>query len=289
MKEILVSKKVSFSNALPFGLIAGPCVLESHELALTIAVTLQDICGRLKIPYVFKASFDKANRTSAQGTRGMAWKDAADIFRAIKRDVGCPVLTDVHWPEQCALVAQDVDVLQIPAFLCRQTDLIAAAVATGKIVQIKKGQFLSPQEMLEVARKAESFGAQGLLLCERGTSFGYNRLINDFKGISVMAQSQWPVIFDATHSVQCPGGLGGKSGGERQHVEALARAAVAVGVAGIFMETHPDPATSPSDGPNMVPLASMESLLATLKRLDGLSKSLDYQKFSQGSFHSFEP
>lgn len=288
MKRISISER-HFGNALPMGLIAGPCVLESYERSLLIAKTLQEICHDLHIPFIFKASFDKANRTSSQGFRGMEWKEAAEIFRAIKKEVGCPVLTDVHWPEQCAMVALDVDILQIPALLCRQTDLIEAAVATKKPVQIKKGQFLSPQEMLEVARKAQSFGAENLFLCERGTSFGYNRLVNDFKGLSTMAQSQWPIIFDATHSVQCPGSLGSKSGGENYHVEALARAAVAVGVAGIFIETHPDPKTSLSDGPNMVPLKFMASFLKNLKTLDQVAKQCVYQDFSQGPFVRMTP
>jgi 2-dehydro-3-deoxyphosphooctonate aldolase (KDO 8-P synthase) len=275
--------QLTVSNSLPFVLIAGPCVIEGPEITRFIACELADICTRLGIPLIFKASFDKANRTSSKGHRGVALQEALSLFQEIRHTTGCPVLTDVHAPDQCAMAAQGVDILQIPALLCRQTDLIEAAVRTGCPVLIKKGQFLSPAEMSQVVAKARAAGGQRLMVCERGTSFGYNTLVNDMKGLPVLASTGCPVIFDATHSVQKPGALGDKSGGERQFVECLARAAVAVGVAGIFMETHPDPDRALSDGPNMVPLGDMEALLISLKQIDDLSKSLKYVPFSMGT------
>jgi 2-dehydro-3-deoxyphosphooctonate aldolase (KDO 8-P synthase) len=282
MKTVQI-ENLKWSNALPMGLIAGPCVLESEELALQIARHLSGVCAELNVPFIFKASFDKANRTAISGARGMSWQQAAYIFQKIKKEIGCPILTDVHLPEQCAEVAQVADVLQIPALLCRQTDLILAAAVTGKALHIKKGQFLSPHEMASIVKKAESVGNQRLLICERGVCFGYNMLINDMRALPILAAVGYPVIFDATHSVQRPGLLGDKSGGERQFVEALARAAVAVGVAGLFMETHPDPDRALSDGPNMVPLAYVENLLRTIKNIDEVSKKFPYEAFSMSA------
>lgn len=274
--------QIEVSQSLPFVLIAGPCVIEGPELTKSIACKLAEICTRLEIPLIFKASFDKANRTSGKGHRGVPLQEAIPLFQEIRTITGCPVLTDVHAPDQCAMAARGVDVLQIPALLCRQTDLIEAAARTGRPILIKKGQFLSPAEMTQVVDKARAAGGDRLMVCERGTSFGYNTLVNDMKGLPVLASTRCPVIFDATHSVQKPGGLGHKSGGERQFVECLARAAVAIGVAGVFMETHPAPDQALSDGPNMVPLGDMETLLASLKSLDHLSKSLKYAPFSMG-------
>lgn len=262
---------VVLGNDLPMALIAGPCQLDDHAPA--IAAELARICAGLGIGFIFKASFDKANRTRHDSPRGPGLAVGLATLAQIRDSVGCPVLTDVHAPEHCAPVAQVVDVLQIPAFLCRQTDLLLAAGATGAAVQVKKGQFLAPWDMAHVAAKLESTGNRRILLCERGTSFGYNRLVSDFRALPIMAQTGWPVIFDATHSVQEPGGQGGASGGERRFVEPLARAALAVGCAGLFLETHPDPDNAPSDGPNMVPLDRMPALLARLVALDRLTKS----------------
>lgn len=265
---------------LPFVLIAGPCLLESREHALHVAGEIRQICTRLAIPFIFKTSFDKANRTRGDSPRGVNLEAALPIFEEIKKCYGCPVLTDVHTPEQCKEVASVVDVLQIPAFLCRQTDLIIAAAQTGRVLNIKKGQFLAPSDMAHVADKASQAGNDQILLCERGASFGYHTLVSDFRALPIMAKTGYPVIFDATHSVQQPGGLNGKSGGERQFVETLARAAMAVGVAGVFIETHPNPDQAPSDGPNMVSLASLEGLLETLQIFDRTSKQQAYQNFS---------
>lgn len=283
MKTVPITESVSFSNTAPFGLIAGPCVLESRELALNIALELRDLCKALAIPFIFKASFMKANRTSGASFRGLSWEEAMPIFREIKEKVGCPVLTDVHHPEQCERVAKEVDVLQIPAFLCRQTELIQAAARTGKPLHLKKGQFLSPQEMGYVVNKAEAEGNHRLLLCERGVCFGYNTLINDMRALPVLAENGYPVIFDATHSVQRPGALGDQSGGDRMFVETLARAAIAVGIAGLFLETHPKPEEALSDGPVMVPLGFMKGLLTSFKRLDTETKALPYAPFSAQS------
>jgi 2-dehydro-3-deoxyphosphooctonate aldolase (KDO 8-P synthase) len=262
-----------FGNDLPLAVIAGPCQLESREHALGMAAALKAIAGRLKVPLVFKTSFDKANRTSAKARRGIGLEGALPIFAEIRDTLGLPVLTDVHEREQCAALGEVVDILQIPAFLSRQTDLILAAAATGRAVNVKKGQFLAPWDMVNVVEKVLSAGNPNVLLTERGTSFGYNTLVSDMRALPVMARTGAPVIFDATHSVQQPGGLGGASGGEREFVPVLARAAVAVGVAGVFIETHEDPDRAPSDGPNMVPLDRFEALLADLVALDALAKA----------------
>lgn len=264
---------ITFSNDLPFVLIGGPCQLESMEHSLELAGRIVDITKRLEIPYVFKASFDKANRTSINGARGVGLEKALDIFREIKARFGCPVITDVHEPAQCAPVAEVVDMLQIPAFLCRQTDLVVAAAKTGKPVNVKKGQFLAPWDMKNVVTKADQSGNSNVLVTERGSSFGYNTLVVDMRSFPIMAeQTGCPVIIDATHSVQQPGGQGTSTGGQREFAPVLARAAVAVGVAGVFIETHENPDKSPSDGPNMIPLNELEDVLKTLKEIDRLVK-----------------
>ncbi len=265
--------KADFDNTKPFALIAGPCQMESQSHALEMASALKEIAQHLGIGLVYKSSFDKANRTSASSARGIGLEKALPIFAEIKETLGLSVLTDVHEPEQCAAVAEVVDVLQIPAFLCRQTDLLLAAAATGKVVNVKKGQFLAPWDMKNVIAKLCDNGNQQVLLTERGVSFGYNTLVSDMRSIPIMAETGAPVIFDATHSVQQPGGLGEKSGGERRFVPVLARAAVAVGVAGLFIETHQDPDSAPSDGPNMIPLKELQALLAELIAIDYLVKS----------------
>ena len=264
---------VTFGNDLPFALISGPCAAEGVQHSIDIASHLAEICAARGIGYVFKASFDKANRTSASGKRGLGLGEGLATLAAVKEAVGCPVLTDVHLPDQCAPVAEIVDCLQIPAFLCRQTDLLLAAAATGKAVNIKKGQFLSPWEVPNVAEKVASAGNVNILLTERGTSFGYNTLVTDMRSLPQMAATGYPVIFDATHSVQQPGGRGGSSGGQREFAPVLARAAAAVGVAGFFIESHPTPDTAPSDGPNMIPLAEMAGLLDVLMTIDRPSKA----------------
>lgn len=264
---------VTFGNDLPFVLIAGPCALESRAHALEMATALKELCGSLGIPLIYKTSFDKANRTSVSGARGMGLEASLPIFAEVRESLGLPVLTDVHAPEQCAAVAEAVDVLQIPAFLCRQTDLLVAAGETGRAVNVKKGQFLSPWEMKQVAAKVASTGNENILLCERGTTFGYNLLVSDMRALPIMAETGYPVVFDATHSVQRPGGQGDRSGGDRQYVPVLARAAMAVGVAAVFMETHQDPDRAPSDGPNMMHLKDMPGVLKTLRDLDRVAKS----------------
>ena len=261
-----------FGNALPLVLMAGPCALESRTHALETAAALKEIAGRVGIGLVYKSSFDKANRTSATSARGIGLKDALPIFAEIKASLGLPIVTDVHEPDQCAAAAEVVDVLQIPAFLCRQTDLLIAAARTGKPVNVKKGQFLAPWDMRHVVAKLVSAGNPKVLVTERGVSFGYNTLVSDMRALPILAETGAPVIFDATHSVQQPGGQGGTSGGERRFVPVLARAAVAVGVAGIFIETHQDPDRAMSDGPNMVPLNELETLLAELMAIDALVK-----------------
>src|SRR5215468_1610142 len=264
---------VRFGNDLPLALIAGPCALEGRSHALDMAAALKEIATRLKIGLVYKTSFDKANRTSASGARGLGLKQSLPIFAEIRASLGLPVLTDVHEAAQCAEVAQAVDVLQIPAFLCRQTDLLLAAAATGKVVNVKKGQFLAPWDMANVVAKITSGGNRNVLVTERGASFGYNTLVSDMRALPIMARTTGaPVIFDATHSVQQPGGKGASSGGEREFVPVLARAAVAVGVAGVFIETHPDPDSAPSDGPNMVPLREFEGLVRRLMAFDAVAK-----------------
>jgi 2-dehydro-3-deoxyphosphooctonate aldolase (KDO 8-P synthase) len=267
---------VTFGNALPLAVIAGPCQLESRAHALEVASALKEIAARLNIGLVYKTSFDKANRTSVSSQRGIGLEKALPIFAEIRDTLKLPVLTDVHDAAQCADVAQAVDVLQIPAFLCRQTDLLLAAAATGKVVNVKKGQFLAPWDMANVVAKISGSGNPNVLVTERGASFGYNTLVSDMRSLPIMARTTGaPVIFDATHSVQQPGGQGTSSGGEREFVPVLARAAVAVGVAGVFIETHPDPDHAPSDGPNMVPLREFEALVRRLMAFDALAKAAD--------------
>jgi 2-dehydro-3-deoxyphosphooctonate aldolase (KDO 8-P synthase) len=263
-----------FGNTLPLALIAGPCALESRAHAFDMAAALKDIAARLKIGFVYKTSFDKANRTSAKSARGIGLDKALAIFAELREKLGVAVLTDVHEPAQCARVAEAADVLQIPAFLCRQTDLLVAAAKTGRAINVKKGQFLAPWDMANVVEKITGAGNRNVLVTERGVSFGYNTLVSDMRALPVLAKNTGaPVIFDATHSVQQPGGQGSSSGGEREYVPVLARAAVAVGVAGLFIETHEDPDRAPSDGPNMIPLAQMEPLLKRLTQFDALAKS----------------
>ena len=265
---------VELANDAPLALISGPCQIESREHALDCAERLVDIAGRAGVALIYKSSFDKANRTSLAARRGIGIEEGLDILAEIRDRCGCPVLTDVHLPEQCARAAERVDVLQIPAFLCRQTDLVVAAAETGKPLNIKKGQFLAPWDMANVVEKARASGNRDVMVCERGASFGYNALVNDMRALPLLAETGCPVVFDATHSVQQPGGLGAASGGQREFVPVLARAAVAIGVAAVFMESHPDPDNAPSDGPAMVPLDGLAPLLEQLVALDRLSKSL---------------
>ncbi len=264
-----------FGNRLPLALIAGPCAMESRDHALEVAAALKEITDRVGIGLVYKSSFDKANRTSGKSSRGIGLKAALPVFAEVKERLGLPVITDVHEIGQCAPVGEVVDILQIPAFLCRQTDLLVAAAETGRVVNVKKGQFLAPWDMANVAAKIREAGNPGVMVTERGVSFGYNTLVSDMRALPIMAETTGaPVIFDATHSVQQPGGKGSSSGGQREYVPVLARAAVAVGVAGVFIETHPDPDKAPSAGPNMVPLKQMEALLKTLVAFDRLAKGL---------------
>lgn len=265
---------VTFGNDQPLALIAGPCQMESRQHAFDIAGRLKEQTDKLGIGLVYKSSFDKANRTSLNGKRGIGLETAMEVFADLKKEYHFPVLTDVHTEEQCALVADVIDVLQIPAFLCRQTDLLIAAAKTGCVVNVKKGQFLAPWDMKNVLAKVTESGNPNVMSCERGASFGYNTLVSDMRSLPIMAGFGSPVIFDATHSVQQPGGQGGSSGGQREFVETLARAAVAVGVAGLFIETHEDPDNAPSDGPNMVQIDNMPALLETLMAFDRLSKGL---------------
>ena len=260
------------ANNKPFTLIAGPCQLESEKHAINISTELKKITSDLGINFVYKTSFDKANRTSLKGKRGLGLDKSLPIFDKIRKQVGVPVLTDVHTAEQCSIVANHVDVLQIPAFLCRQTDLLIAAAKTGKIINVKKGQFLAPWDMLNVIKKIEDSGNKNILITERGASFGYNTLVSDMRSLPIMTKFGFPIVFDATHSVQQPGGMGEKSGGQREFVPHLARAAVAVGVSAIFIETHEDPDNAPSDGPNMVPLNEIKSLLKKLTEIDKIIK-----------------
>jgi len=264
--------RVTFANSAPLALIAGPCALESRSHALEMASALKEIAEKLELGLLYKTSFDKANRTSATSKRGIGLEQALPIFAEIRESFGVPVLTDVHEPAQCGRVAEAVDVLQIPAFLSRQTDLLVAAAQTGKVVNVKKGQFLAPWDMANVVAKVTGAGNSNVLVTERGVSFGYNTLVSDMRALPILKEIGAPVIFDATHSVQQPGGQGDKSGGERKFVPVLARAAVAVGVAGVFIETHQDPDKAPSDGPNMVPLKEMEALLRRLIDFDRLAK-----------------
>lgn len=264
---------VSFSNSSPIAVFAGPCQMESREHALETAGRLKEISEKLGFGLVYKSSFDKANRTSANSARGIGLDKALPIFAEIKETLGLPVVTDIHEAEQCAKVGEVVDVLQIPAFLCRQTDLLIAAAKTGRVIKIKKGQFLAPWDMKNVVSKVLSADNPNVLLTDRGTSFGYNTLVSDMRGLPIMAETGCPVIFDATHSVQQPGGQGTTSGGQREFVPVLARAAVAVGVAGLFIETHEDPDNAPSDGPNMVPLDEFEGLMSQLMAIDAVVKT----------------
>jgi 2-dehydro-3-deoxyphosphooctonate aldolase (KDO 8-P synthase) len=273
---VVAAGKAKFGNDLPLALIAGPCLLESRAHALETALALKEIADRLKLGLVYKSSFDKANRTSAKSARGLGLNQALLVFAEIKEATGLAVTTDVHEADQCASVAEAVDVLQIPAFLCRQTDLLIAAARTGKPVNVKKGQFLAPWDMKNVVAKLLGAGNPNVLVTERGVSFGYNTLVSDMRALPILAETGAPVIFDATHSVQQPGGQGERSGGERRFVPVLARAAVAVGVAGLFIETHQDPDRAPSDGPNMLPLSGLEPLLKELIEIDRLTKRMTH-------------
>ena len=275
--KIVKCGKLSISNTSQFTLIAGPCQLENERHAINVAEKLKEITEEHKIGLIYKTSFDKANRTSIKGKRGVGLENSLPVFDKIRKNLNIPVLTDIHTIDQCQVVSKHVDILQIPAFLCRQTDLLVAAAKTGKIINVKKGQFLAPWDMINVTKKIEESGNNNILVTERGVSFGYNTLVSDMRSIPIMAKNGYPVVFDATHSVQQPGGMGDKSGGQREFVEYLARAAVAVGVAAIFMETHPDPDNAPSDGPTMVPLSKMSNLLKQLVAIDKLVKNVKNQ------------
>jgi len=272
--KVVKCGKLDISNSNRFTLIAGPCQLENEKHAMDVAEKLKEMAGKLRVGLIYKTSFDKANRTSLSSKRGTGLKNSLPIFDKIRKDLEIPVLTDIHSIDQCEIVSKHVDILQIPAFLCRQTDLLVAAAKTGKIINVKKGQFLAPWDMVNVTKKIEDSGNKNILVTERGASFGYNTLVSDMRSLPIMAKNGYPVVFDATHSVQQPGGMGDKSGGQREFVEHLARAAVAVGVAAIFMETHPDPDNAPSDGPNMVPLSKMPNLLKQLVEIDNLIKNV---------------
>ena len=272
MQDVSIGE-LTIGNDRPLTVIAGPCQLESRDHAFMIAERLSKACAAAGAQFVFKGSFDKANRTSLSGKHGLGIEEGLRIHEAVRTEFGCPVLTDVHTEEQCATVAEVVDILQIPAFLCRQTDLLLAAGRTGAGVNVKKGQFLSPPEMANVADKVASTGNEKVMLCERGTTFGYNNLVADMRGLPTMARSGWPVVMDATHAVAQPGGLGGSSGGQREFAPVLARAAVSLGIAAVFMETHEDPDNAPSDGPNMVHLDQMPSVIASLMAFDALAKA----------------
>ena len=265
----------SISNDLPFVLIAGPCVLESEKKSLSIAEEINNISDELKINFIFKASFDKANRSSIQSQRGTTLEEGLKIFQKIKKEFNCPIITDIHTEDQCKLLSGSdvIDILQIPAFLCRQTDLLLEAGKTKKIVNVKKGQFLAPSDIKNIFEKIESVHNKNIMITERGTSFGYNNLVNDFKAIDIMKQFKYPIIFDGTHSVQQPGGLGHKSGGNREFIPSLCKAAISIGVAGLFLETHDDPDNAPSDGPNMLKLSDLKTLLIKLKEFDLITKN----------------
>lgn len=271
--KVITVGSIEIANDKPFTLIAGPCQMESRDHAFDMCGALLEITNKLNIPFIYKSSFDKANRTSLNAQRGMGLEKALPVFADIKKEFDVPVITDIHTAEQCGEVAEVMDVLQIPAFLCRQTDLLIAAAKTGCAINVKKGQFLAPWDMENVAKKISESGNENIMLCERGASFGYNTLVSDMRSLPIMARTGYPVIYDATHSVQQPGGLGGSSGGDRTMVPVLARAAIAVGVAGVFMETHQDPDNAPSDGPNMVKLEDMANVLGTLIKLDEIAKS----------------
>ena len=273
MKNIKVNcGNIEISNNNKICIIAGPCKLETEQHAMDMAGKIKEITSKFDMGFIYKTSFDKANRTSLKGTRGAGLEQSLPIFDKIKKELDVPILTDIHNAEQCKIVAKHADVLQIPAFLCRQTDLLIAAAETGKIINVKKGQFLAPWDMVNVTKKIADSGNTNILVTERGASFGYNTLVSDMRSLPIMAKNGYPVIFDATHSVQQPGGLGETSGGQREFVEYLARAAVAVSVAGVFIETHQDPDNAPSDGPNMVPLDKLEKLLSQLFEIDNLIK-----------------
>lgn len=272
--KILSIGDVRVGGDRPFVLIAGPCQLESLDHARMMVARLLEACAPTETQLIFKASYDKANRSSLSSTRGLGLEEGVDILARIREEFGCPVLTDVHSVQDCARVAEAVDVLQIPAFLCRQTDLLLAAGETGRAINVKKGQFLAPWDMSNVADKLASTGNENIMLCERGTSFGYNTLVSDFRGLPVMAETGYPVVFDATHSVQQPGGRGGTSGGQREFAPLLARAACAVGVSAVFMESHEDPDNAPSDGPNMIPIEQMRDVIGTLSRHDMIAKGI---------------
>ena len=271
--KIVKLNGLDISNDKKLFLIAGPCQLESEQHAMDMAGSIKEITKKLNIGFVYKTSFDKANRTSLDSERGAGLEKSIPVFDRIKKDLRIPILTDIHNEEQCSIVSNHVDILQIPAFLCRQTDLLVAAAKTKKIINVKKGQFLAPWDMSNVTKKISDAGNENILVTERGASFGYNTLVSDMRSLPIMAKNGYPVIFDATHSVQQPGGLGKKSGGQREFVEHLSRAAVAVGVAGIFIETHQDPDNAPSDGPNMVPLKNLEKLLSQIIKIDSLIKN----------------
>lgn len=274
MQKIVSLNNIQFSNENPFVLIAGPCQMESAEHGMEMAQALVELTEKLHIPFVFKASFDKANRTSINGVRGMGLEKAMTAFADIKSKLNCPVLTDIHEPYQCPIAAEVIDVLQIPAFLCRQTDLVIAAGQTGRIINVKKGQFMAPWDMKNVVAKIESTGNHNIILTERGASFGYNTLVVDMRSLPIMKQTGYPVVFDATHSVQQPGGQGSSSGGQREFAPVLANCAVTTGIAGVFIETHETPDTAPSDGPNMIPLKEMEKVLLRLKQYDSIAKQI---------------
>ena len=274
MKNLTVKcGSIEISNSNNFCLIAGPCQLETEQHAMDMSGKIKEITSKLGVNFIYKTSFDKSNRTSLKGKRGIGLEQSLPIFDKIKKELKIPILTDVHNIEQCSIVADHVDILQIPAFLCRQTDLLIAAAKTKKIINVKKGQFLAPWDMVNVTKKISDSGNNNILVTERGASFGYNTLVSDMRSLPIMAKNGYPVIFDATHSVQQPGGQGDKSGGQREFVEHLSRAAVAVGVAGIFMETHQDPDSAPSDGPNMIPLSNLENLLKQLIEIDNIIKN----------------
>jgi 2-dehydro-3-deoxyphosphooctonate aldolase (KDO 8-P synthase) len=268
-------KNIKIANNLPFTLIAGPCQTESLDHSLMIASSVKEICDKLEINFIYKSSFDKANRSSVGGARGAGLEKTLPIFAAVKKELGCPILTDIHSAEHCKILAErdEVDILQVPAFLCRQTDLLKAAAESGKIINVKKGQFLAPWDAANIVQKMDHFGNEKLMLTERGVSFGYNTLVSDMRSLPIMAKTGCPVVFDATHSVQQPGGLGGASGGQREFVETLASAAVAVGVAALFTEVHQDPDNAPSDGPCMLRLDGLEKILTKLKKIDNIIKN----------------
>ena len=274
MKSLTVKcGTIDISNSKKFCLIAGPCQLETEQHAMDMSGKIKEITSKLGVSFIYKTSFDKANRTSLKGKRGVGLEQSLAIFDKIKKELDVPILTDIHNAEQCSILAKHVDILQIPAFLCRQTDLLIAAAKTNKIINVKKGQFLAPWDMINVTKKISDSGNNNILVTERGASFGYNTLVSDMRSLPIMAKNGYPVIFDATHSVQQPGGQGDASGGQREFVEHLSRAAVAVGVAGVFMETHQDPDNAPSDGPNMIPLSNLENLLKQLIEIDKVIKN----------------